>query len=162
MAGTRCLEDIPFAVERFLHGNACLGKVILAEGTNANTFKTTTNTVFFAVKGAIYTKAPADNLTFSSGHTAVGPSKTCIFAVCFNAAGTVSTVQGEILTTADIVAGTVDPPAVTDDSLCVVGYIKVATDGSTTFTPGSTDLGASGVTDTYYDVMIPPLRGVLG
>ena len=34
--------------------------------------------------------------------------------------------------------------------------IKVATDASTTFTPGTTDLGASGVTDTYYDCMDMP------
>jgi hypothetical protein len=38
-----------------------------------------------------------------------------------------------------------------DEDRCPIGGYKIATDGSTTFTNGTTDNGAAGITDTYYD-----------
>ena len=37
-----------------------------------------------------------------------------------------------------------------------VGYIKVTTNASTTFTPGTTGLGAAGITAAYQDCAVMP------
>ena len=122
----------------------------LAEGTNANTFKTV-NTLTFTADGVFKSKNATDNLTFTAGATVVPASSACLFAVWINAAGTVSTTQGPIVASTDEC-----PVPTTVGGLALVGLIKVVTDGSTTFTAGSTDLGASGVTDTYYDCSVMP------
>lgn len=121
---------------------------VLAEGTNANTFKTT-NTTIFSIKGRNYTKAATDNLAFSSGHTALAASQKCAFGVMLDSSGNVTTVQGPIKTVGS--SDKVLPmPFSNDDDKCLIGHIIVET-GATTFTPGSTDLGAANVTDTYVD-----------
>jgi hypothetical protein len=90
-------------------------------------------------------------LTFTAG-TALGNSQACLFAIWITADGTVSTTQGPI-----VAAGDPCPvPSQATANTTLVGLIKVTTDSSTTFTPGSTDLGASGVTDAYYDCMDMP------
>ena len=40
-----------------------------------------------------------------------------------------------------------------------IGAVKVATDATHTFTPGTTSLNATGVTDTYYDLSCVPAAG---
>jgi hypothetical protein len=122
----------------------------LAEGTNANTFKTV-NTLAFTADGVFKSKGATDNIAFSSGATVVPASSACLFAVWINASGTVSTTQGPIVASTDEC-----PVPATVGGLALVGLIKVVTDGSTTFTAGSTDLGASGITDTYYDCSVMP------
>lgn len=122
----------------------------LAEGTNANTFKTT-NTLAYTADGVFKSKNATDNIAFSSGATVVPASSACLFAVWINAAGTVSTTQGPIVASTDEC-----PVPTTVSGVTLVGLIKVVTDGSTTFTAGSTDLGASGITDTYYDCSVMP------
>lgn len=122
----------------------------LAEGTNANTFKTT-NTLTYTANGVFASKGATDNLTFSSGATVVPVSSACLFAVWINAAGTVTTTQGPIVGAAEDC-----PVPTTVGGLALVGLIRVVTDGSTTFTAGSTDLGASGITDTYYNCSVMP------
>lgn len=123
----------------------------LAEGTNSATFKTA-NTLTYTNNGVFKSKSATDNLTFSSGHTALASSQACLFGVWVNASGTVSTSQGPI-----VVAGEVCPvPNAPANGLTLVGLIKVTTDASTAFTPGTTDLGASGVTDAYTDCMVMP------
>ena len=122
----------------------------LAEGTNANTFKTV-NTLTFTADGVFKSKNATDNIAFKAGAKAVPPSSACLFAVWIDAAGTVSTTQGPI------VGATEDCPVPTTvGGLTLVGLIRVVTNGSTTFTAGSTDLGASGVTDTFYDCSVMP------
>ena len=123
----------------------------LAEGTTSATFKTA-NTLTYTSNGVFKSKSATDNLTFSSGHTALAASQACLFGVWVNDSGTVSTSQGPIGT-----AGEVCPvPSAPANGLTLVGLIKVTTDASTTFTPGTTDLGASGITDAYYDTMVMP------
>lgn len=122
----------------------------VAEGTNANTFKTT-NTLTFTNNGVFKSKAATDNLTFSTG-TALAASQACLFAVWINTSGTVTTTQGPI-----VAAGDPCPvPAQATANTTLVGLIKVTTSSSGTFTPGSTDLSASGVTGAYYDCMVMP------
>ena len=57
----------------------------LAEGTNANTWKTA-NTLVYTSDGVFKSKAATNNVAFSAGHAAVPPSSTCLFGVwimCF-------------------------------------------------------------------------------
>jgi hypothetical protein len=140
-----------YNIEQSNSGYLSLTAAGLAEGTNANTFKTT-NTLAFTNNGVFKSKGATDNLTFSTGHTALAASQACLFAVWINASGTVSTTQGPI-----VAAGDPCPvPSQVTAGTTLVGLIKVTTDSSTTFTPGSTDLGASGITDVYSDCMDMP------
>lgn len=117
----------------------------LAEGTNAATFKTV-NTLTYTNDGVFKSKSATDNLTFSAGATVVPQNSACLFGVWINASGTVSTSQGPI-----VAAGDPCPvPGAPAANLTLVGLIKVTT-GATTFTAGTTDLGAANVTDAYYD-----------
>jgi hypothetical protein len=122
----------------------------LAEGTNANTFKTV-NTLTFTNNGVFKSKAATDNLVFSAG-TALGNSQACLFGVWIDGSGTVTTTQGPI-----VAAGDPCPvPSQTTANVTLVGLIKVTTSSAATFTPGSTDLSASGITDVFFDCMDMP------
>lgn len=131
----------------------------LAEGTNANTFKTA-NTITFVTDGVFRSKGATDNVAFSSGHATVPVSSSVLYLVCLNASGDFSTVAGRAVPTAEVTAGTraLEWPASPAGDVAVVGAIRVDTDSSTTFTPGSVDLGASGITDTYFNLFAVPIR----
>lgn len=117
----------------------------LAIGTNAGTFKTT-NTLTYTSNGLFKSKGATDNLAFTAGHTALGNSQACLFGVWINASGTVSTSQGPI-----VAAGDPCPvPSAPGANLTFVGYIKVSTSSSQTFTPGTSTLG-TGNTAAYQD-----------
>jgi hypothetical protein len=141
-------------------GTLALSKAGLAEGTNANTFQINAPNgagVDYAIKGRTYHKADTDNLAFSDGHTALAASQQCVFGVQLDTSGNVTTKQSNIVDTADLEAGNDQLHwPVADDNKVIVGYIRVETSDSGAFTPGSTDLGDAQVTDTYYDVMLPP------
>ena len=139
-----------YNIEQANSGYLSLTAAGLAEGTNANTFKTT-NTLTYTSNGVFKSKAATDNLTFSTG-TALGNSQACLFAVWISAGGTITTTQGPI-----VAAGDPCPvPAQVTANTTLVGLIKVTTSSSGTFTPGSTELSASGVTGTYSDCMDMP------
>ena len=139
-----------YNIEQANSGYLSLNAAGLAEGTNANTFKTT-NTLNYTNNGVFKSLASTDNIAFTAG-TALGNSQACLFAVWVTAGGTVSTTQGPIVAAGDPcpVPGQVTP------STTLVGLIKVVTSSSATFTPGSTDLGATGITDTFSDCMDMP------
>lgn len=140
-----------YNIENINGGYVSLSAAGVAEGTNANTWKTT-NTLTYVANGVFKSKGATDNLAFSSGHTAVGPSKACLFGVWIDGSGNFSTSQGPIVDAADPAPV---PPAPANDR-ALVGLIKVVTNSSTTFTPNSTDLSNGGVTDTYADCMVMP------
>lgn len=164
-------------------GNACLSYVTLA--INAGSAKTlkSTGTFYFAIDGVIYSHAALSAQAFSSGHTALAAGEKCFFAVCVDAAGTISTVQGPIFKSTTLNGSTVyvlntygsnpsvtwqsaDPYpansaayATTGEFLPVVPDTKaviglVKIEGA--FTPTSTALDAAGVTATYYNVLQMP------
>jgi len=90
-------------------------------------------------------------LAFSTG-TALAASQACLFAVWITSGGTITTTQGPI-----VAAGDPCPvPAQTTANTTLVGLIKVTTSSAVTFTPGSTDLSATGITPAYYDCMDMP------
>ena len=139
-----------YNIEQANSGYLSLTAAGLAEGTNANTFKTV-NTLTFTSNGVFKSYAATDNLTFTAG-TALAASQACLFAVWITGAGAVSTTQGPI-----VAAGDPCPvPGQVTAGTTLVGLIKVTTSSSATFTPGSTDLGATGVTDVFSDCMDMP------
>lgn len=146
----------------------------LAEGTNANTIKTV-NTVPFVIDGRFYSKSATDNIAISySGATvyqaaaggvqAINGSfiggvngSTRIYGIFLNASGAVSILPGQIVDSVDLAAGRAalpfpDAPA----GVCPIGALRVALTAGTAFTPGATDLSASGVTGTFYDLADMP------
>lgn len=134
-----------YNLEQANSGYASLTAAGLAEGTNAATFKTTA-TLTYISNGVFKSKNATDNLTFSAGHTALGQYQACLFGVWVDGSGNVTTTQGPI-----VAAGDPCPvPAAGAAGTTLVGLIKVTT-AATTFTPGTTDLGAANVTDVYYD-----------
>ena len=154
---TASLEDIYSAAHRALLGTRALSRAGLAEGTNANTFQIAAPNgagVDFCIDGIVYHKADADNIAFAaaSGHTPQvhADGQTRVYLIQINAAGTVTYKQGSS-------AGECPLP---DASNCALGAIKVVSAGAA-FTPGSTDLGAGTVTDTYFNFSVMPANRVL-
>ena len=87
------------------------------------------------------------------GFTGGVNGSTRIFSLFLDAAGAVSLLPGKIVDTAELAAGRValefpDAPK----GVCPFGALRVAVTAGTTFTPGATDLSASGVTGTFYDL----------
>ena len=139
-----------YNIEQANSGYLSLTAAGLAEGTNSATFKTV-NTLTYTSNGIFKSKAATDNLTFTAG-TALAASQACLFAVWITGAGAVSTTQGPI-----VAAGDPCPvPGQVTAGTTLVGLIKVTTSSSATFTPGSTDLGATGITDVFSDCMDMP------
>ena len=150
----------------------------LAEGTNANTIKTTADIVY-TIDGRFYTKATTDNIAISySGPSvyqaaaggvqavngsftgAVGGS-TRLYLICLDTAGAVSIVPGPIVNTADLTAGRVALQYPDDQAgVCVIGAMRIALTAGTTFTPGGTDLSASGVTATFVNLADVPANPI--
>lgn len=132
----------------------CFSRAGLAEGTNAGTILTAAPNgagIDYAIDGLAYHKADTDNIALTAGAQQAVATK-CLYLVQIDSAGTVSSKKGTEVLTADLTAGKTalhwpEP----DDGKCPIGAIKVETDGSTTFTAGTTDLGAAGITDTYYN-----------
>jgi len=140
-----------YNIEQVNSGFVSLTAAGLAEGTNANTFKTT-NTLTYTNNGVFKSKAGTDNLTFSTGHTALGNSQACLFGVWIDNSTAFSTSQGMI-----VAAGDPCPvPNAPASNVTLVGLLKIVTSSSATFTPNSTDLSATGVVDTFLDCMVMP------
>ena len=152
----------------------CLAAAGLAEGTNANTIKTTAD-ITYTIDGRFYTKATTDNIAISysgptvyqaaaggiqsvnGGFTGGVNGSTRIYGIFLNASGAVSILPGPIVDSAELAAGRVslqwpDAPA----GVCPIGGLRIALTAGTTFTPGATDLSASGVTDTFYNLADMP------
>lgn len=146
----------------------------LAEGTNANTIQIAT-AINFVIDGQFYAKAITDNIAISysgptvyqaaaggvggmnGGFTGGANGSTRLYLICLSTAGAVSIVPGAIVDSAELAAGRValqfpDAP----NGVCPVGALRIALTAGTAFTPGATDLSASGVTDTFYNLASVP------
>lgn len=140
-----------FNLEQANSGYASINSAGLAAGTNAGTFKTTA-TLNYTNDGKFLSKAATDNVPFSAGAKVVPANSAVAFSVWIDALGNLSTVQGVIAA-----AGEPTPvPAATSPEVAYVGYIKVTTNASTTFTPGTTSLAAAGVTSAFSSGMRLP------
>jgi hypothetical protein len=125
--------------------NRCFGAAGLAEGTNANTIQIAA-AVDYCIDGVVYLKAITDNIAMTA-LPVQAISTFCKYLVSIDAAGTVTLTQGNIAATAALAL----VPSLPADS-APLGYVQVATDAATTFTSGTTDLGAAGITDTYVNL----------
>ena len=139
-------------------GTLCCSKAGLAIGSTATGIAIAAPNgagIDFAIKGTAYHKADAATAAITAA-TAQAADTKCLYLICLNAAGTVSSVKGVEVTTLDLTAGAevLQFPAPVEDT-CVIGAIMVAT-VAVTFTAGTTDLDASGVTTTYQDLLALP------
>ena len=143
--------------EQVKGGTFCLSKAGLAEGTNANTIKTAAPNgagTDFAIKGVLYHKADTDNIAMTA--LTIQPALyTCLYLVQIDNAGTVSMVKGTQILTANVGLVPLNYPELTADC-CPVGIIRIITASGYTFTSGTTDLSATGITATYEDVFAIP------
>lgn len=131
-----------------------LGAAGLAEGTNANTFKTS-NILHALISGRAYVKAATDNLPFSAGHTSLAAKQMCAFFVFMDSALAITTVQSAIVSNAQAVGyvkGAWEWPMVTA-KVCI-GAIVVDAQNAAVFVPNTTDLGATDVVDTYHNAAL--------
>lgn len=137
-----------YNIEQANSGYLSLTSAGLAAGTTTGTFKTA-NTLTFTNNGVFKSKSATDNLTFSSGHTALAANQACLFAVWIDTSGNVTTTQGPIQTSGD----PCPVPTQSTANVTLVGLIKVVT--TAVFTPGTTALG-TGNTATYLNCMDMP------
>lgn len=133
---------------RNFHGNMSMGCAGLAEGTNANTIKTA-NIVHYRIGGQAYVKAATDNIAMTAC-SAQGADTTCYYLITINAAGTVKITKGT--------DGSTTLPAC-PDAEAPIGIMKIALASGATFTSGTTDLGASNVTETWANINYYPADG---
>ena len=147
----------------------------LAEGTNANTIQTANN-ITYTIDGKFYSKSATDNIAISysgasvyqaaaggvqainGGFTGAVGGSTRLYLIALDTSGAVSILPGAIVNTAELTAGRValqfpDAPK----GVCPIGALRVALTAGTAFTPGSTDLSATGVTATFIDLADVPV-----
>jgi hypothetical protein len=125
--------------------NRSTGKAGLAEGTNANTIKTVTAIDFCinGVPGAQY--GATDNIAMTACATQA-VSTYCKYLVSIHGT-TVTTTKGEDAATAALA---LLPALPSTDA--PIGWFQQATDSTHTFTSGTTDLSAAGMTPTFGDL----------
>lgn len=139
--------------------NMSLGAAQIAEGTAANTWKTT-KAVDYVIGGRAFSKAATDSIAFAAhpgtAFVALAASQACAFFVMINAAGTVTLIQSKIVpntTSPNYVATAFEPPGDLDGFACL-GAIIVKTNASGAFTATATDLSAANVAATYVDFAV--------
>lgn len=152
---------------------AALNSGALAAGTNAGTIKTTV-AINFVLDGQFYSKAITDNISIAytgptvyqaptgvgsvnGGFTGGTGGATRLYLLGLSTTGALSLIPSEIVATADLTAGVnalefPDAPS----GFCPIGAMRVAVTANTTFVPGTTALGASGVTTTFLNLSTVP------
>lgn len=155
-------------------GSFNLASGALATATTTSKVKTTAN-ITYTIDGQFYALNATDNhvslaytgATVYTAPTGVGANNgtftgatggsTRLFGIYLDSTTAASVVPGPIVNTGELTAGTAQlhwPPAV--KGKCCIGAVRVALTAGTTFVPGTTLLGASGVTATYYNLSSIP------
>ena len=114
----------------------------------------TTNATVLRNAGALNALAATDDFwTLTGGVLAVSSFRR--YLLLCDASDTASVLASDDVTTAAADCRWTTQPA---NGTAIVGIVTVATNGSTTFTPGTTNLSAAGITDTYvdgWDISVP-------
>lgn len=143
-----------YNIEQLNGGYVSLTAAGLGESAGTAAKMKTTATLTYTINGVFKSLSANDSIAFSSGHTTLTANQACLFAVWADGSAdsesACSTTQGPI-----VASGDPCPVPPTASGKALVGLVKVAT-GATTFVPGTTDLGAANVTDTYYNCMVMP------
>lgn len=141
----------------------------VATGTTTSKVKTV-NTLTYTVQGVFYSKGATDDFWTLSG-TTVAASSWQKYLLLIDTAGaasvqeaTQSVVSAAAVKWTNVSGVSAWAPFFTSISTtkAVVGVLTVATDSTHTFIPGTTLLGAAGITATYVDgidMSILPLIG---
>lgn len=169
------LQDVNDLASRNGIANRCFSKAVLAiNAASAATVKTT-NAIDYCVGGVIYQKAALAAQSIAVTHDARGNASTgyvvpanggvpltVYFTIGLNAAGTVAVAQSDFagrdlsLVSAGTSARGNGLIADTPDGYTNVGVIKIVTNGTATFTAGTTALDAAGITASYFDIAVLP------
>lgn len=132
-----------------------LGCAGLAEGTNANTFQIA-NILHYVINGRAYRKAVTDNVAFAAetsvtaAFVAQAAKTVCVYHFFIDTNGAVTVTQGTqypATTEQSYVPRAIEIPNVPNKAC--IGALKIQCNNAATFTPGSTDLGATDVVDTF-------------
>jgi hypothetical protein len=144
-------------------GTFCHSKAGLAIGDGAKTGPAIVAPngagIDFSIDGIMYHKAEAATVLPLTAAAVQAIDTTCLYLMCVNASGTVTSVKGTAVLTSELEADVValawpEPTAGT----CPFGAVKIVTDHTHTFTAGTTALDAAGITETYYDLMSIPVN----
>ncbi len=115
------------------------------------------NKVDYTIDGIWNQLAPSNNVAFSTGHTALAAGQECFFALWVSANNVISTTQGKIVDTVDLVAGKkVVPLPDMISNAALIGLIKILTRGTATFTPNTTALNATNVVNNIFNTTLMP------
>lgn len=130
-----------------------------AQATNTTGVKSV-NTTTFTIDGVFKSKAATDPLWTLTGSavTAGGLGATMHYALCLNASGTASVVQGPT-NQGSTTAWTPAPANLLPNDIAIVATLKISLTAATVFTPATTSLSAAGVTATFEDGMDAALWG---
>jgi hypothetical protein len=137
---------------------ACFSKAGLALGDGAKTGPAIVAPngagIDFAIDGNAYHKADAATVLPLTATTVQPVLTKCLYVMQVDAGGTVTSVQGVPVLTADLTAGkaALHFPEPTLGK-CPFGAVKVETQSTATFTPGTTALDAANIVETYYDFL---------
>lgn len=118
------------------------------------------NTTTYTIDGVFKSKGATDPLWTLTGAaiTAGGSGATLHYALCLNAAGTASVVQGPV-NQGSTTVWTPAPAVSSPNDIAIVATLKISLAAATVFTPGTTSLTAAGVTATFEDGMDATLWG---
>jgi hypothetical protein len=148
--GERNLQSLPDETQRDMFANTIFASTGLAIHGSTRPNILTANAVTASIGGKLVTIAANSSQSIAAVAAYVVPvSSTAYIGIWTNAAGALSfspPVAGQ-----GILDRTVTYSTATDkrNEVAFIGYIKIITDGATTFTPGTTNLNASGITATY-------------
>ena len=142
--GAITLANLFHTVTKFLVGTRNMGNAAIAIGTTKSKIKTAA-AIDYSIGGVAYTKAATDDLFVFTDVTVqpVGTTRYYLLGLDKDGASVVTT--GTATELPDVPAGS-----------CPVGYVKIVTDATHTFTQATTLLDAAGVTATYVNIAVPP------
>lgn len=112
----------------------------------------TVNTLTYLIDGVFKSKAATDNFWTLTGTavTAGGSGATLHYALCIDGTGAASVVQGPT-NQGSTTVWTPAPANQMPADICIAAVLKISLTAATVFTPGTTLLGAAGVTSTFGD-----------
>lgn len=176
------LGNITEGAARALHANVVFSKATTIQDATAAAKISTTGTIIYTIDGIFKTKAAIDDGAYSAGHDPVLDGYSCLFAFGLDAAGNLTTFQGQPfkIEVVDGVNKFRGYKANRDNNGVITGYVKelaldtyncafaptippgyavfaigkVAASGAN-FVPGTTAHG-TGNTATFTDVMAIP------
>jgi hypothetical protein len=139
-----------------LTANTAMTSAAIATATVTSQVKTTA-TLTYLIDGGFQTAITATDNFWTLAGTTVAVASWQKYLLFVNSAGAASVLQGTQSTVSAAAVGLPTMP----QSLSLVGVLTVATDATHTFVPGTTLLGATGITATYVNGVDPTLITVV-